>query len=435
MIYTPSSPRGFTLLIAVILSTVVLTVGLSLLDVAYKQTILSSTAKQSQAAFYNADSALECALYYDQKLDAFDFATPLAASSLTCSSTPVTNYSTVVNPAMTMRTTIFTTPCPGSGISATTTIYKYAGGATSLYADGFNTCTATDPRRVERGLKATYGDPSAPVIPSGPSLTYLIVAGGGGGAAWAGGGGGGGGVITGSAAATSGSYSIVVGSGGASGFTGSPTPSDYQGKNGTNSSFNGMSAIGGGGGGASTPVAAPGSAGGSGGGAGYPSSGTNAGGAGTAGQGNSGASEASVPGTWAGGGGGASAAGTSGSAAAAGAGGAGLSSAISGSSVVYGSGGGGGDWTATAFGPGGSGAGSGGGIGNPALANRGGGGGGGGFFPGPGGEPGGVGGSGVVIISIPTSSAAGITTTGATLTTSGGNNIYTFTGNGTFVVP
>lgn len=156
--------RGFTLLIAVILSSVVLTVGLSLLDVAYKQVVLSSTAKQSQTAFYNADSALECALYYDQKQDAFDFTTPAPASSLTCSSTPVTGYST--NADSVKRITIFTLPCAGGGTYATTTIYKYSTGATTLYANGFNTCNASDPRRIERGLKASYG-----VVASGGGST------------------------------------------------------------------------------------------------------------------------------------------------------------------------------------------------------------------------------------------------------------------------
>ena len=188
--------KGFTLLIAVILSSVVLTIGLALLDVAYKQVVLSSTAKQSQAALYNADSALECALYYDQKFNAFDFAAPDAASTLLCSSTPVTNYSSV--PDANKRVTIFTLPCAGTGVYATTTIYKYANGATTLYANGFNTCNSNDPVRIERGLKATYGDIGGAVIPpsGGGSLAYLIVAGGGGGGGFVGGGGGGGGVLT-----------------------------------------------------------------------------------------------------------------------------------------------------------------------------------------------------------------------------------------------
>jgi Tfp pilus assembly protein PilE len=151
-----SPQRGFTLLIAIILSTVVLTVGLALLDVAYKQVILSSTAKQSQAAFYNADSALECALFYDQKKDSFDFSTTTDFT--------VTN-GTYNGSDPTVHITKFAIPCVGGGISASTTIYKYTNGATSLYADGFNTCTATDPRRVDRGLKATYGDATLVIAP------------------------------------------------------------------------------------------------------------------------------------------------------------------------------------------------------------------------------------------------------------------------------
>lgn len=154
MMHAPSQ-RGFTLLIAVILSSVVLTVGLALLDVAYKQVILSSTAKQSQTAFYNADSALECALYYDQKFNAFDFTAPAGSNTLICSSTPVTSYTTAADSVK--RITIFALPCSTGGTYATTTVYKYASGATALYANGFNTCNAADPRRIERGLKATYG--------------------------------------------------------------------------------------------------------------------------------------------------------------------------------------------------------------------------------------------------------------------------------------
>ncbi len=152
----PRTQRGFTLLIAVILSTVVLTVGIALLDVAYKQVILASTAKESQAAFYNADSALECALYYDQKSDAFNFLTPALSSTLVCSSTPVVNYALdATNPAV--HITTFALPCSSGGVYASSTIYKYSSGATSLYADGFNDCNASNPRRVDRGLKAVYG--------------------------------------------------------------------------------------------------------------------------------------------------------------------------------------------------------------------------------------------------------------------------------------
>ncbi len=62
-----NTQRGFTLLIAVIFMTVMLSFGLALGSLGYKQITLSSTAKQSQYAFYAADAGLECGLYADQR--------------------------------------------------------------------------------------------------------------------------------------------------------------------------------------------------------------------------------------------------------------------------------------------------------------------------------------------------------------------------------
>ncbi len=154
-----SPSRGFTLLIAVILTSVLLSVGLALLDVAYKQVVLSSTAKQSQTAFYAADSALECALYWDQQRGAFAYGAPL--SSITC-----TGQSIAVSPPSVtngVQKTTFSVPCPG-GNTALVEIYKgngvtscNAGGrSTCIYANGYNSCSAANPRRIERGLKVVY---------------------------------------------------------------------------------------------------------------------------------------------------------------------------------------------------------------------------------------------------------------------------------------
>ncbi|KND49171.1 MAG: hypothetical protein AB203_02120 [Parcubacteria bacterium C7867-008] len=398
------TPKGFTLLIAIILSTVVLSVGLSLLDVAYKQTILASTAKQSELAFYNADSALECALYYDQKFNAFDYDSPIGAGAITCSSTPVTNYTRDISDP-TKHITIFALPCADGGSYATTTIYKYPGGATALYANGFNTCNAADPARIERGLKATYGDPAAAPGPGpGGSASYLIVGGGGGGGAGGGGGGGGGQVNTGSLALTGGTtYPIVVGTGGVTGVSGGPAA------NGTLSSAFSVTSLGGRGG---SLVARDGGASGSG----------NAGGAtGPIGSGAGGGGQASV--------------GQDGPVMGGGNGGTGVNNALSGVSVGYAGGGGGG--TGPSGGPAGSathGAGAGGAAavaGVSGTANTGGGGGGGGGSFGSG--PGGTGADGVVIVSYPTGTIIGAT--GGSKTTSGGNTIHTFVTSGSLVIP
>lgn len=154
---TPT-PRGFTLLIAILIATIAVTLGVSLLDISYKQVVLASTAKQSQHAFYAADSALECALYYDQQNNAFSYASPDAAGTIICDTRAVTSFTnpTSGSGAAARRTTIFNIPCAGGGNNAVVTVYKYSSGTTTIYANGYNTCSSTDLRRIERGLKVSY---------------------------------------------------------------------------------------------------------------------------------------------------------------------------------------------------------------------------------------------------------------------------------------
>ena len=271
-------------------------------------------------------------------------------------------------------------------------------------------------------------------------MQVLIVAGGGGGGSDMGGGGGGGGVIYNSnvyLTASSTPYAILVGAGGAGTLNGTNMP---KGTNGSNSTFNGLTAIGGGGG-ASTHNnnLSPAGNGGSGGGAsgGGTPAGTNGGapGFGIAGQGFNGADGI---GTWYPGGGG-------------GAGGVGLSQPATGGpgvqfpslSPFYWGGGGGGSGFSSDGGDGGIGGGGGGaysltkgglGINNgtggqngnstpggDAGANTGGGGGGGAYHNYN--NKGGNGGSGIVIIKyqgIPKAE-------GGTITIENGYTTHTFT--------
>lgn len=157
--------RGVTLLVAVILSSVVLSVALALLDVAYKQQLLSSTSKQSQYAFYSADSAMECALYFDQQQNAFDFTAPLPSNNIVCNNLAIKNYTSTVaaGGGGSLRTTTFTVTCSGSDVRGTVTVIKSDGTAvcsgtrhTCMYATGYSSCDTTDPRRIERGLKVLY---------------------------------------------------------------------------------------------------------------------------------------------------------------------------------------------------------------------------------------------------------------------------------------
>lgn len=204
---------------------------------------------------------------------------------------------------------------------------------------------------------------------SGGSFEYLLVAGGGSGGGSScttnrgGGGGGAGGLLSGTATASVQSYPVVIGSGGAQ------VACEVSGNNGQDSTFNGLTAVGGGGGGS---AGAGGKSGGSGGGGGdgYPSSGQS-GGAGTSGQGFAGGGSTGATfsiGTYGGGGGGATGVGGTGAESVPGTSGPGLTSEISGTSVEYAKGGGGGTGGAGVNGRGNGGRGGGDNDGDPGLA-------------------------------------------------------------------
>lgn len=308
------------------------------------------------------------------------------------------------------------------------------------------------------------------------TVDVLLVAGGGGGGMDMGGGGGAGGVLyTTSSVAHGSTYAVVVGAGGYGAPAGSggyrtdgvgPQPSSHQytvsATNGGNSTFNGLTAIGGGYGGSSyfgyTPNNGYGALGGSGGGAsGYSDGSTGRNGAGTSGQGNAGGAGGGQ--YYSGGGGGAGAVGTSGTAQANG--GAGILYATM-SPYYFGGGGGGAAYSLSTGGNGGIGGGGGGAIGQNGVVggiggqggsgglnagvngtqgpngawgnvpggnggiNTGGGGGGGSHYNAT--NKGGEGGSGIVIIRYLGRQRA----TGGIVSSLNGYTIHTFLTNGTF---
>lgn len=59
--------KGFTLLYAVLVSSIVLAASLSIINIALKQHKLSALSRESQVAFYAANTGVDCALYWDVK--------------------------------------------------------------------------------------------------------------------------------------------------------------------------------------------------------------------------------------------------------------------------------------------------------------------------------------------------------------------------------
>jgi hypothetical protein len=60
-----SRQKGVVLLIAVIISSLVLVLGIGILNILTKEIVLSSLGKNSRTAFFAADAGIECAMYWD----------------------------------------------------------------------------------------------------------------------------------------------------------------------------------------------------------------------------------------------------------------------------------------------------------------------------------------------------------------------------------
>lgn len=160
-----ATSRGFALLVAVIFMSVMLTFGLALGSLAYKQSKLTETTVESQYAFYAADSALECVLYADQQLDAFDYAKynsghSSSIPSIACDGNNNPQQVTVLSYTGTQLVEADRLSLDSGARCADVTIYKpkSSTGTTYLFSQGYNVpCSDVgSSATVARGLEAHY---------------------------------------------------------------------------------------------------------------------------------------------------------------------------------------------------------------------------------------------------------------------------------------
>lgn len=165
-----NSSAGFTLFIAMIVTSILLAVGFSIGNIVFKQILLSSSGKESQRAFYAADSVGECALYYDRK----------DASGANVDESPFATTTSTLgdNQPCGQGLIRINTPKQAIGDIATTTFYLDVNGScgkatvvrngnlTTVDARGYNStfnsnpgvfqCDLTNARTVERGLQINF---------------------------------------------------------------------------------------------------------------------------------------------------------------------------------------------------------------------------------------------------------------------------------------
>ena len=135
--------KGITLLLAVFVSSLALTLGLGVFTLLFSEVEFSGTAKESLIAFYAADSGIECAIFWDIERDAF--ATTSSNSTIECDSD-----SRNFNPSGGF--TRFTIPFD-DGSCATVEVTKSI--TTTIISQGQNICESSS-KTVQRGLRVSY---------------------------------------------------------------------------------------------------------------------------------------------------------------------------------------------------------------------------------------------------------------------------------------
>ncbi len=159
-----NTQRGFALLVAIIFMSVMLTFGLALGSLAYKQQVLASSAVESQQAFYAADAALECALYYDQQQNLFAYpaSDPApAVPAITCDGIPA--ISSTETWSASQFTVTNRVQLDSNKHCADVTVYKPppGTGTTYIFSQGYDVSCSTvaspsGARFAARGLKVHY---------------------------------------------------------------------------------------------------------------------------------------------------------------------------------------------------------------------------------------------------------------------------------------
>ncbi len=156
--------KGFVILYAVMISSMLLAIALGVTSISLKEIKFGTSAIDTNNAFFAADIGAECALYYNKSTSAnrFIFPEPDPATSITCATTTVRpTFSGDAN----LWSYDFTIPNLGSSRQSCVKVVvlknnRSAAVLTTITSKGYNigdaSCNSTNPNRVERQLELNF---------------------------------------------------------------------------------------------------------------------------------------------------------------------------------------------------------------------------------------------------------------------------------------
>jgi len=159
-LFKKNKKRGYAMLFTVIIVSAISIITAGLINATYKQIILSSLAKDSQLAFYQADTAADCALYVDRVYRDVnpDIFKPGEGGGLwKCGDVEL-----YINPISTQSYSIEPkNPEEISGSCYRINVTKTIDGTqvkTTIKANGYNICNIYNKKTVERTIEVNYSE-------------------------------------------------------------------------------------------------------------------------------------------------------------------------------------------------------------------------------------------------------------------------------------
>lgn len=155
-----TTQKGYAILFAVVIVSVISVIAFGLSNSTYKQLILSSVASDSQLAFFQSDMATECALYADKVLN---IGSPTNTDTTwICghyfkggkfSHFDITRSEDHMRYSLVPTNTTVTDPCFEFDVTKSAVVAPVD---TVIKARGYNSCDKSSLRTVEREIKIAY---------------------------------------------------------------------------------------------------------------------------------------------------------------------------------------------------------------------------------------------------------------------------------------
>ncbi len=167
--------KGFAILYASLIASLVLAIGIAILNVTVKQITLSSAGRESQHAFYSADTGVECAQYLDhggggnsQCQGSIFSNDPNNPGICFTSQTTGVHYDyqcigqtlKFEDPPLTLSNGVtshfYVDSNSTENICFDVYVTKYQNGATTIDSRGYSTCDQNSANRFERAIRSSF---------------------------------------------------------------------------------------------------------------------------------------------------------------------------------------------------------------------------------------------------------------------------------------